>query len=417
MDVDGNGLIEKSEFTAFLRAIEYSPDGLAESRVTSKEAAYIFRQLDQDDSGTIDFKELNRALKRAPSVPGIGRQRAPPTRKEQKKTRCLGAVLKSLKGKVDEQADIAQQLALALAMNWTKVIDLFNEFDSDGDGVLTRKELRAALGDDGVGVTWAAVDRLFDFIDKNKDGEVTLKEFANAIRPSDESLRSKRHMMAEKLAAGASVSSLLSSSSLDAHSRQRCIKAPMTALPRTSMLGMSLQLPPIDYERLTQLADPSELLPSAAWPFAVDQQDPQQRAPRFVRPRTVQTPQLVVHRSGRAPALESISRPGALSPLWAARPRTTTNESERAWYLAWLEGRSASPARSESSTLRSVKSMPSVLPPSPWSVDHKASQGSGDYDVEQAEDVRVSLEQFECNLNLDSSVGWRGPGRASLRPI
>ena len=55
---------------------------------------------------------------------------------------------------LEEESDltVAQQLKLALSKNAGRVIDLFREWDTDGDGTVSRKEFRKALPALGLGV-------------------------------------------------------------------------------------------------------------------------------------------------------------------------------------------------------------------------------------------------------------------------
>ena len=78
----------------------------------------------------------------------------------------------------------------ALALSATRVIDLFKEWDEDGDGVVTKKEFRRAvpmLGLDPV-PSKADIDALFDQWDPDGSGNIDFKELNKILRKSAEGL-------------------------------------------------------------------------------------------------------------------------------------------------------------------------------------------------------------------------------------
>ena len=52
------------------------------------------------------------------------------------------------------------------------MIDLFREWDANGDGTITKKELRAAMPKLGIDVPKKVIDDLFDSWDPDGSGEV-----------------------------------------------------------------------------------------------------------------------------------------------------------------------------------------------------------------------------------------------------
>ena len=78
----------------------------------------------------------------------------------------------------------------ALALSATRVIDLFKEWDEDGDGAVTKKEFRRAvpmLGLDPV-PSKADIDALFDQWDPDGSGNIDFKELNKILRKSAEGL-------------------------------------------------------------------------------------------------------------------------------------------------------------------------------------------------------------------------------------
>ena len=77
---------------------------------------------------------------------------------------------------------IQVQLQHALAKSSARVIDLFKEFDVDGDGTVSAKEFRIAMPLLGLNVPRADVDALFSSWDPDGSGTLTLKELEKVLR-------------------------------------------------------------------------------------------------------------------------------------------------------------------------------------------------------------------------------------------
>ena len=103
-------------------------------------------------------------------------------------------------------SDIATQLRDALTAQAVRVIDLFREWDEDGDGTVSKKEFRKALPALGLKVPREEADALFDEWDKDGDGSMTMEEMNKQLR------RGNEIQLDAKLAPGASGRIELSSS-------------------------------------------------------------------------------------------------------------------------------------------------------------------------------------------------------------
>ena len=71
---------------------------------------------------------------------------------------------------------ISQQLADALRLNAGRVLDLFRDWDTDGDGEVSRKEFHKAMKSLGLEVPKEAIDSLFDEWDKDGGGAPATQE-------------------------------------------------------------------------------------------------------------------------------------------------------------------------------------------------------------------------------------------------
>ena len=197
-------------------------------------------------SGTIDYRELNKTLRRNAALGDADGAESTPlsmkatTKIALRKTMSETALSKTLRGTtLVNDGDILGQITSALSKNWGKVracallrmdgttrarasacaysvqpyrcpptirfasptpqvTGLFLEWDADGNGMLTKRELRKALIVLGLGgpiqhpngevvadvAAREAVDRLFDSIDTDHSGEISLHELSRAIRPA-----------------------------------------------------------------------------------------------------------------------------------------------------------------------------------------------------------------------------------------
>jgi Ca2+-binding EF-hand superfamily protein len=145
-----------------------------------------FDALDEDGSGVLTYKELNERLK--------------PSTVAKNKFRSAGRAAMAVGGgkrmggasggltftgvKLQEGMPIAAQLATVLNENSARVIDLFRRMDTDGNGEVTRKELRGALVEFGLDVSDDDLSALWRELDPNGDGAVTIREMTAALRAS-----------------------------------------------------------------------------------------------------------------------------------------------------------------------------------------------------------------------------------------
>ena len=149
------------------RLADASP--LALRRASSRPAAH------QHESG--ELKEVradpSKATLKPPPV-------EPPAAKPTKKgSNTLGKI------DLDEGPDappIQLQIAAALRQNAGKVLDLFREWDANGDGEVSKKEFRKAMPAIGLDVSVQEVDALFDSWDWDGGGALNLRELSKVLK-------------------------------------------------------------------------------------------------------------------------------------------------------------------------------------------------------------------------------------------
>ena len=185
-DEDGDGVVTKKEFRRAVPMLGLDP-------VPSKaDIDALFDQWDPDGSGNIDFKELNKILRK--SAEGLDPSlQAGAAGKIEMDSKAKTALRKGpnlqrgsslAKVDIDEASDksVAEQLRTILSKNAVRVIDLFREWDEDGDGVVSKKEFRKAMPLLGLEVPKKEIDALFDSWDPDGSGSLTLKELDKKLR-------------------------------------------------------------------------------------------------------------------------------------------------------------------------------------------------------------------------------------------
>ena len=93
---------------------------------------------------------------------------------------------------------VATQLAAMLHKNLARVVDLFRDWDENGDGKVDAKEFRKAIRALGYQAPREEIDSLFGLIDNDGSGEVDFRELHRALRPGHlEALLQRRQAEAE----------------------------------------------------------------------------------------------------------------------------------------------------------------------------------------------------------------------------
>ena len=93
-----------------------------------------------------------------------------------------GAALNSTVQLNPEDGDVQEQLRQILIDNAVRVIDLFRDWDDDGNGKVDKKEFRKAMKALGLDVPRKEVDRLFDSFDPDGGGSIEYNELNKALK-------------------------------------------------------------------------------------------------------------------------------------------------------------------------------------------------------------------------------------------
>ena len=85
-----------------------------------------------------------------------------------------------------DYAGVRVALRDSLSKNATRVVDLFREWDEDGNGKVTKSEFRKALPMLGLQAEKSEMDNLFDAWDPDKSGSISLAELTKLLRRGGE---------------------------------------------------------------------------------------------------------------------------------------------------------------------------------------------------------------------------------------
>lgn len=178
----------------------------------------LFAAYDTDGGGSIDYRELQKTLRKEaeidPSLRAGAKGAIVMTAKNKHSLRSSGSKAKGENGgggeatnmprmlqgvelSVERSEALVDQLAAALRKKWVRARDLFLEWDTNGDGLISRSELHRALAALGISSGLSrqmrlAVDAFFDDIDTDGTGYIDFKELHGAAQPSAVSSRAAR---------------------------------------------------------------------------------------------------------------------------------------------------------------------------------------------------------------------------------
>jgi hypothetical protein len=121
-------------------------------------------------NGTLEIWQLDRALRWAEG------SRA-------KRSKLLtGQALEAVALLQDNDKSVQENLRDTLVHHALRVMDLFREWDADGNGEITKEEFRKALPMLGLHATKDAVDELFEGFDTDDSGSLSFRELNRQLR-------------------------------------------------------------------------------------------------------------------------------------------------------------------------------------------------------------------------------------------
>ena len=182
-DENGDGQLSRTEFCKVIAAL---------GEMSKTEAAALFDQLDTDQSGELDFNELNKALRAGADIEldaalqdgaveiETSRSTKFALRTEIQKThsRVLGTL------ELGAGDTIMDKIRNALAASFSRIRELWVEWDDDGSGSIDKTELFRALTLLGLEVTRGETDDLFESLDADSSGTIEFEELKRALHSS-----------------------------------------------------------------------------------------------------------------------------------------------------------------------------------------------------------------------------------------
>jgi len=189
-DEDGSGTIDKKEFGKAVRSLGFD--------VGQADTDAVFDSLDDDKSGMLEYKELNEMLRKGVGSEGTksnlkrmaGKQKdtsrgAKLTAKNVNQnyaTQRAAALPPMVKLDTTSKLSIQEQLYNIIRENQVRLIDLFREWDDDGNGALDKKEMRAAIAALGYQAPRKEIDAFFETIDVDDSGMIEFNELKEALK-------------------------------------------------------------------------------------------------------------------------------------------------------------------------------------------------------------------------------------------
>ena len=129
-DTDRSGDVSRREFRRAIRGLGFDCAG-------QREVDAIFDEMDVDGSGKLDYREMLRKIREFAGITAKGRHAL---RRGVMSGRRGAAFSSSVKLDPSSDVPICEQLRDTLAANAVRVIDLFRDWDEDGDGNISFDE-------------------------------------------------------------------------------------------------------------------------------------------------------------------------------------------------------------------------------------------------------------------------------------
>ena len=93
-----------------------------------------------------------------------------------------GTVLRGLVVDATSDVPVVEQIMASLQKNAVRVMDLFREWDENGDGQITKKEFCHAMPRLGIEAPSKEFEELFDSFDPDGSGAIDMKELNKGLR-------------------------------------------------------------------------------------------------------------------------------------------------------------------------------------------------------------------------------------------
>ena len=189
-DSDKNGVIDRKEFHRAIKALGFG------ALAGKEDIDIVFDMLDESKDGLIEFKELNRMLRQSAEVDAAmaggaqGRVALDSEVKAKLKrtsapsgNRAGGAGTSILASDVKATLarEVLDQLKAVFGAAPEKVMLLFKEIDTSGDGLVSRKEFALAMRALGLALPHRELRLLFESLDPDRSNSIDYAELREAL--------------------------------------------------------------------------------------------------------------------------------------------------------------------------------------------------------------------------------------------
>jgi len=171
VDENEDGEVSDLEFRKAVRALGFQD-------CSDRDIDHVFRDYDEDGSGSVSRLELERRLKKYAGV--LAEQKYKLRRNAG--GRKGAALAPSVKLDRTSGVPVSEQLREALAANSVRVIDLFRDWDENADGLISKDEFVKAMAPLGLSVSRAEAAELFDKFDPDGSGTIEFRELNQLLR-------------------------------------------------------------------------------------------------------------------------------------------------------------------------------------------------------------------------------------------
>ena len=169
-DTDGNNAIDFDEFQKALTGLGIKSLGIIKK---------FWKEVDKDGSGDISYTELAAALEpqhEDKPAPEPSHREAPTLIHGEKKQERRHAPRKKMRSAAEELHDAFAKVSL------DHVLTVFRQWDTNGDGTISRREFGEAMAQLGLAITQTELNVLFNRVDTDSSGKIVYAELKGYLR-------------------------------------------------------------------------------------------------------------------------------------------------------------------------------------------------------------------------------------------